>query len=71
LAPLLAGEQKAVAEFVKIADRIFAKNGGNDQARFVVEGGKTLRARVTIKATVLRFLSETQGRGRPFWFYWW
>lgn len=71
LAPLLAGDAKNVSEFVKIAERTFGKNGGNDQIRFVVEGGKTLRARVTVKAAALRFLSETEGRGRPYWFYWW
>jgi hypothetical protein len=64
LAPLVPGGRD-------VAEKVF-KAGGNDQARFIIEGGKTLRARIDVKAGVITFLAKAQeNKGRPFWLYWW
>jgi hypothetical protein len=48
------------------------KKGGDDRARFAIEGGKTLRVRLNLQAPVVTFLTKTRDQpGRPLWLYWW
>jgi phosphomannomutase len=59
LAPAIAINRKDTkGEVVKAAQDAFGQDRDADRVRLVVEGGKTLRLRFSMKTPVLKFISE-------------
>ena len=58
LAPLMAKGAEAFEEIQKAAAPCFQGHEGSDKVRFTLEGGKTLKARLTIDASVVTFASQ-------------
>jgi hypothetical protein len=54
MAPLMAREQKAAPDAAKKA---FGKEKDDDQVTITVEGGKSLQAKITVKAAVIKFVA--------------
>lgn len=62
------------AELLKKLDpvaRDTLKEPGSDRVRFTVSGGKTLQARLAVKAPVLKFLTNIKGEQGRFWRLFW
>jgi hypothetical protein len=58
LAPLMAKGAEAFEEIQRAAAACFQGHEGSDKVRFTLEGGKTLKARLTIDASVVTFASQ-------------
>ena len=63
LAGVLAAQRDAAAADIEKAAAVAFKGEDGDTMRFIVEGGKALTARFTMKATVLKFLAVL-GKGQ-------